>query len=93
MSRRPGIGAGWFDRYHTECYDWDSVIVNGHEAKPPRFYDARFELLDVMRMEEIKRKRRRAALLKRSDNTVDRRRVREVVELRRLAMFQRRSFV
>ncbi|QCQ84829.1 replication initiator protein [Blackfly microvirus SF02] len=92
MSRRPGIGAKWFDAYYPEAYAWDSVIMNGKESKPPRFYDLRFELLDNIRLEEVKRARRKRALLNRSDNTVDRRRIRELVELKRLQLFQGRKF-
>lgn len=92
MSRRPGIGSSFFDQYFSEVYAYDSVVMNGHESKPPRFYDIRFELLDTIKLEALKRKRRLAALCKRGDNTPDRRRVREVVELRKLAVFQQRSF-
>jgi len=91
MSRRPGIGSQWFDRYHVECYNWDSVIMNAQEARPPRYYDNRFDLIDTVRLEALKVKRRRAAMLHRADNTTRRLRVREVVTLRRLALFQRRE--
>lgn len=90
MSRRPGIGAGWFDRYHSEVYSFDTVITNGREAKPPRFYDLRFELLDAMRLETLKKVRRRKALMNKADNTLRRLRVRETVELRKLAFYKTR---
>lgn len=41
MSRRPGIGAAWIDKYREEVYAADSVVVNGREVKPPRYYDQR----------------------------------------------------
>lgn len=39
MSRRPGIGQGWIEKYQDEVYQSDSVIVRGKEVKPPRFFD------------------------------------------------------
>jgi len=41
MSRRPGIGAGWFEKFSAEVYPSDEVISRGRAAKPPRFYDNR----------------------------------------------------
>lgn len=39
MSRRPGIGRGWAERYRGDWYRSDFLVVNGRECKPPRFYD------------------------------------------------------
>lgn len=39
MSRRPGIGHGWLAKYKPDVYPSDSVIINGAECRPPRFYD------------------------------------------------------
>lgn len=89
MSRRPGIGMSWFSSYHAECYAHDSVIMNGREVRPPRYYDSKFEVVDSSRLAELKVKRRRRACLHRLDNTSARRRVREVVQLKRLAMANR----
>lgn len=79
MSRRPGIGAAWFAKYGSETYEWDSVIMNGKEVRPPRFYDTRFELVDSHRLGKLKEKRRRAAVLQKDDNTTARRMVKEQV--------------
>lgn len=89
MSRRPGIGARWFEKFHVEAYAWDSVVMNGRKIRPPRFYDTRFEVVDSARLAELKVKRRRKALVHRSDNTPRRRRVRELVQLKRLALANR----
>lgn len=58
MSRRPGIGAGWIDQFGDEVYGGDSVIVNGKEQRPPRYYDCRFEIGDPERMVDVRRSRR-----------------------------------
>ena len=39
MSRRPGIGQGWFARYGDDVFPSDEVLVRGIPSKPPRYYD------------------------------------------------------
>lgn len=43
MSRRPGIGRPWLDKYMCEVYPADSVVVRGKLMKPPRLYDVVLE--------------------------------------------------
>ncbi|WNK12749.1 MAG: replication initiator protein [Microvirus sp.] len=40
MSLRPGIGAGWIEKYCSDVFgfDRDWVRVNGVKCKPPRYY-------------------------------------------------------
>lgn len=38
MSLKPGIGAGWFNKYHSDVFPHDHVIVKGKECSPPRYY-------------------------------------------------------
>lgn len=61
MSRRPGIGAGWLDKYGSEVYAFDEVVVNGKVCKPPRFYDERYARENPGVMEEVRTARRGAA--------------------------------
>ena len=77
MSRRPGLGAAWFEKYGGHAYELDSVIFKGREMKPPRYYDLKMEAIDSARMEEIKKERRRR--VDRKDNTRARRHVKEEV--------------
>lgn len=42
QSRKPGLGSGWFDKYYTDVYPNDFVLVRGQKRKPPRFYDKLF---------------------------------------------------
>jgi len=39
MSRRPGIGRSWIDKFASDVYPSDEVIVHGRPARPPRYYD------------------------------------------------------
>lgn len=77
MSLKPGIGSGYYERFGAEVRDHDSVVVNGREVRPPRFYDVRSESLDESLFLQHKRKRKRLAVLNRADNTDERLRVKE----------------
>lgn len=52
MSRRPGIGAAWFDKYKSDVYPLDEVAVGKHTRTPPKFYD---DLLERERPELLKK--------------------------------------
>lgn len=45
MSRRPGIGAAFLEKYESDIYSYDQVVVRGGiKCRPPRFYDNLFSL-------------------------------------------------
>jgi len=46
MSRRPGIGKQFFDKYKADIYNQDHVVLKRMELKPPRYYDNLYEILD-----------------------------------------------
>lgn len=58
MSRKPGLGQGWFEKHGKETFTHDSVIIDGREAQPPRFY---FQQLPEEDRLAITRKRTGAA--------------------------------
>lgn len=39
MSRRPGIGAGWFAQFSSDVYPHDQLVARGSVMRPPRYYD------------------------------------------------------
>lgn len=39
MSRRPGIGYLWWEKYKNEVVPFDRVNIRGVDCKPPRYYD------------------------------------------------------
>jgi hypothetical protein len=42
MSLKPGIGARWFEKYQSDVYPNDYLVVNGVKTRPPRYYDKLF---------------------------------------------------
>ena len=58
MSRKPGIGKTWFEKYKTDVYPHDYIVINGHKVKPPRYYDS---LLEEEELAQLKAKRQEDA--------------------------------
>nr|QJB20250.1 MAG: replication initiator protein [Microvirus sp.] len=90
MSRRPGIGKAWFDKYMSDVYPRGEVITKaGKRMKPPKYYDNQYELIDSDDMSRLKHERRAAAVLRKDDNTPERLEVREKVHQARISMLKR----
>lgn len=79
MSRRPGIGRAWFDKYHRDWYPRDEMVVNGKPCRPPRYYDTLMESSHPRAMRYVKRRRVKMAESS-PDNTGRRLIVREEVK-------------
>ena len=89
MSRRPGIGRPWLEKFQSDVYPHDRVVLNGKEVKPPKFYDSIFELAFPDEFDEIKEKRKCDAASSAKDNTYERLRVRERCQEIRLKNLKR----
>lgn len=59
MSRNPGLGKGWIEKYKSSVYPHDRVIINERAAKPPRFYDNKHKESDPLEHELVKAERKR----------------------------------
>lgn len=90
MSLRPGIGAGWFERFGKEVSDWDQVILNGRKLKVPRYYDDRIKAVDPDRFEALQFARTQRSASYVGDNTRDRLAVREAVATARVNLKTRK---
>lgn len=89
MSRRPGIGREFFDKYMSDMYPRDYAVVNGVKCRPPRYYDGAYEVVDPKRFARIKGRRVRRAKTHAVDNTDARLSVREQVTAFRVSRFSR----
>lgn len=89
MSRRPGIGSGWLDKYGEETYRDDSVVMRGKEMKPPKYYDGKYELVDPERVADVKAARQRGRDL--AEERPDRLFSKEKCAVARLNLRERRT--
>lgn len=76
MSRNKGIGTGWMEKFKTDVYPEDEVVIKGKLMQPPRFYDS---FLDDEELEKIKTRRKSRAAARAHDNTPERLAVKEKV--------------
>lgn len=91
MSRRPGIGALHFEKYHQDIYPHDQCVVRGHPTKPPRFYDKQLEKINPVAYQDLKDQREHAlALAPKQDRTDARLHVRETVKLAQIGQLKRK---
>jgi hypothetical protein len=61
MSRRPGIGKTWYDKYKNDLTK-DFITARGVKMKPPKYYDSQLEIEDELAYEKIKEQRRTSAM-------------------------------
>lgn len=86
MSRRPGIGADWYERHARDAFPSDFVIVEGSKKPVPRYYERKLAEDDL---KAIKQKRTEAAEQHQANNTPERLAVREEVAQLRLNRLKR----
>lgn len=88
QSGKPGIGAGWFDKFKDDCFPSDFLVVEGRQVGVPRYYTNK---LKEEELERIKRKRklRAAQPAQKANRTKDRLAVRETVRLARISKLKR----
>jgi len=91
MSRRPGIGREWYERFRGDVFPGDSVVLRGREMRPPRFYDCLYELENPEDFRRIKRERIQASFRAKDDCTPERLAVRERCQELEEARFSRRG--
>jgi len=92
MSRRPGIASDWFEKYSSDVYPSDTVIVNEREVRPPRYYEKEFVKLNPLGLVDIKIKREKNMKKFDKDYSRDRLAVRERVAEKNLKLFKPRRF-
>jgi len=89
MSRSPGIGASWFDRFKSDVFPNDGIVVEGGQKyKVPRYYWERFRrsvgessqaVEDIAYGRHLRAQNDKA----RAERTPERRAVREEIEIRK----------
>lgn len=57
MSRNPGIGKTFIDKYTGDVYNYDKVVINGRSCRPPRYYDNIYDNINHEDLVKIKERR------------------------------------
>ena len=84
MSRRPGIGKGWYDSFSNDLYPSDFVITTGgKKATVPKYYDGLEEKANPHRLASTKKRRKTRAKKHEHNNTYERRVIREYIQKRK----------
>lgn len=93
MSRRPGIGAGYFSRHGAALWTHDNVIYDGRPVTVPKYYDRLRDHHDAKRMENVRYSRILKARepQRRANNTPERLAVRETVTKARMGLKRKRN--
>lgn len=89
MSLKPGIGKTFLEKYETDIYPNDYVIVNGTKVKPPKYYNKIIEKNKPQMYEEIKYLREIEGRAKYEDNTERRLNDKEIVTKARIRNLKR----
>jgi hypothetical protein len=79
MSRRPGIGRDWIDKFKSDVFPKDYTHIRGVSKKPPKYYDRFLQEIDPDMYDDIKAGRVLKAF-KSEDNTPQRLQAREKVK-------------
>lgn len=83
MSRRPGVGRHWYEKYKKDLYPSDFIVVRGKKLRVPRVYNGYYELEDPDEYRRLKALRKAGAVRHADDNTFPRLKTRrELLELR-----------
>jgi len=91
MSLNPAIGKRWLEKWHTDVYPHDYVIVNGNKVKPPKFYDKLLDEADPDTLAYVKYMREVEAATHAADNATERLEVRATVAKGLQAHYNRRN--
>lgn len=97
MSRNPGVGATWFDKFMDDAFPSDAIVHDGRKFQPPRYYENRLLSLSAMCSGAVsdiadaswRLQRRRSSMEHSEDLTPERLAVRESVIESRLAVLSR----
>lgn len=80
MSRNPGIGKAWWDKFKTDVITTDKVITKrGRQLRPPRYYDNQLKRYDKALFEATKHARELEAIAHAAEHTTERLEVQRIV--------------
>lgn len=89
MSLKPGIGAGWFEKYSRDVFPHDRVVSRGAERKVPKYYDRLLKRAKLDMLENVQFLREVAGREAWQEQTPQRLAARETVHRARVSKLNR----
>lgn len=89
MSRRPGIAQKWYEKYKSDVFPSDMVIVKGVRVKTPSYYDSILQSESPEQLVKIKKDREEYGLKNLKEQTKKRLHIRETVKKAQAAKLTR----
>ena len=89
MSRRPGIGHAWYQKYKSDCYPSNFLIQDGRKSPIPKYYDKLLERENEIEFKAIKISRELALLAHKHDLTPERLKQRHQTKLAQFNQLKR----
>lgn len=89
MSRMPGIGSGWLEKFRDDVYPEGVVVINGQQMPAPRYYDDKYKKQEPEMYEQLRRKRLAEAIKTSKDKTEPRLKTRETVHKAKIKHLKR----
>lgn len=80
MSRRPGIGADYYDRFESDIFPRDQIFSRNTVATPPRYFTERYKKSHPLESEDLIARRVERAQANWENNEPRRLRIRERVK-------------
>lgn len=86
MSRKPGIGYNWLQKWEKDVYHTDTsyVRIRGNKTQPPRYYDKLHKKNNPQHHEHIQKERAKATREHWLNNTQDRLNAEEIITTRKI---------
>lgn len=85
-SRRPGLGSTWFDKFKSDCFPADYIIVDGKRHPVPTYYSKKLEEEEA---KPFKRARKAQQVKDKANSTPERLKVREQVLASKISTLKR----
>lgn len=88
MSRRPGIGKAWIDKYLPDVYPRDKKFLKDRGyCRPPKYYDSQYEIVNPSDFARIKQSRVEQA--SKCDNSLPRLLAKEKIKKSQITVLKR----
>jgi hypothetical protein len=89
MSRMPGIGRGWYEKFKNDVFPHDHVILNNKQFSAPKYYGNLYQLENLPAYNKIKNKRIRKSRKHAKNNTPERLSIRAELQALKAARLKR----